>query len=457
MIRQTLVIAALLATAPATAREPLPSVLEPAFARSLAVGYAALMRCGALANRGSPIAPRHWSSVSDYELEGVYPELDLLMAGVVADAVRDPAGRVSYVLARSGTDGETRYAVFREGKGCALAPVGTSEAYLPRIFPAMTIVEHNTRIVSPPPSPGFKPRKLEPMRRAFASGYGVGTRTTAALVIHHGRIIDEGYASGFGIDTPQRTWSVAKSIAATLAGAAVQRGEANVDAPAGLGQSEADPLRAITIDNLLRMASGRTSDTAGNRTDALYFGGSTVEETALHWPLVAKPGTVFRYANNDTLAAVEAIEDTFAQHPPAEFFARLGMHHTVAETDWRGSYILSSQVWSTARDLAKLGELYLQDGVWDGTRILPEGWLEYVSRPSGPQPEGEFGYGAGFWLMNKSPGIPPDTIAAMGNRGQFIIIAPKMNVVIVRRGEDPAGTRFDIAAFTREVLESLEK
>lgn len=100
--------------------------------------------------------------------------------------------------------------------------------------------------------------------------------------------------------------------------------------------------------------------------------------------------------------------------------------------------MLSSQVWSTARDLARLGQLYLDDGVLaNGERILPEGWAEYVSSPSGPQPDGPFGYRAGFWLFNKSDGIPPDTFAAMGNRGQFVVIVPSMNVVIVRRGKIP--------------------
>jgi CubicO group peptidase (beta-lactamase class C family) len=205
------------------------------------------------------------------------------------------------------------------------------------------------------------------------------------------------------------------------------------------------------------MATGRYSDTPGNRTDPLYFGGATVDERAIDWPLLHAPGQVFRYANNDTLAAVQAIEDTFEEHPPAALFDRLGMHHTVAETDWQGNYILSSQVWSTARDLARLGQLHLDDGVLpDGTRILPEGWVDYVSAPTGPQPDSPFGYGAGFWLLNQSDGVPADTFAAMGNRGQFIVIVPSMNVVIVRRGEDPTGSRFDIAAFTRDVLETLE-
>jgi CubicO group peptidase (beta-lactamase class C family) len=157
------------------------------------------------------------------------------------------------------------------------------------------------------------------------------------------------------------------------------------------------------------------------------------------------------------LLAVLSINATFAQHPPSELFARLNMHSTIAETDWRGNYVLSSQVWTTARDLARFGLLYLNDGVWNGRRILPENWRTYVTTPSGPQPPGDFGYGASFWLLNRSEGVPPDTFAAFGNRGQYVVIVPSRNIVIVRRGEDPSGARFDIAAFTRDVLASLER
>ena len=182
-----------------------------------------------------------------------------------------------------------------------------------------------------------------------------------------------------------------------------------------------------------------------------------MEETATDWPLIHKPGTVFRYANNDTLMAVKAVSDRTDDFDPEAFFLALGMNSTVAETDWAGDYILSSQVWTTAEDLVKLGQLYLNDGVLpSGERILPEGWVEYVSTPSGPQPDGPFGYGAGWWLINKSDGIPPDTFAAFGNRGQYLVIVPSRDVVIVRRGEDPVGARFDIAAFTRDVLAALQ-
>lgn len=244
----------------------------------------------------------------------------------------------------------------------------------------------------------------------------------------------------------------------------MHHGDVTVGASAGLGSDESDPRRAITIDDVLRMASGRYSDTPGNRTDPLYWGGTSVTERAQNWPLIHDPGTIYRYANNDTLAAVQAIAPFLEKHPPSEFFEQTGMSFTVAETDWQGNYVLSSQVWSTATDLARLGQLYLNDGVLpDGTRILPENWREYVSTPSGPQPEGtDWGYGAGWWTFkrpegNAFEGIPDDAFAARGNRGQYLVVVPSKDLVIVRRGEDMVGTRFDIAAFTRDVIAAIDE
>jgi CubicO group peptidase (beta-lactamase class C family) len=225
-------------------------------------------------------------------------------------------------------------------------------------------------------------------------------------------------------------------------------------------QTPGDPRSKITLDQLMRMASGLHSATAGNRTDAVYFGGTAVTEETVAWPLEVPPGSRFRYSNNDILLAVRALDSkagdqTYGRFPDALLFGRIDMDHTIAEVDWKGNFILSSQVWSTARDLARFGFLYLNDGMWLGERILPEGWRDYVTRPSGPQPDGEFGYGATFWLMNKSQGVPADTFAAFGNRGQYVVIVPSRRIVIVRRGEDPAGARFDVARFTAEILAAL--
>ena len=140
------------------------------------------------------------------------------------------------------------------------------------------------------------------------------------------------------------------------------------------------------------MASGLNSDHAGNRTDALYFGGIGVAEQAGSWPLVAPPGTAFRYANNDTVLAIRGLQhvlgdgDKALRFPFEAVLWKIGMTRTVPETDWRGHFIMSSQVWTTARDLARLGLLYLNDGMWDGQRLLPADWRSYVARHGPAQP-----------------------------------------------------------------------
>ncbi|WP_374513855.1 serine hydrolase domain-containing protein [Brevundimonas sp.] len=449
---RTLILAAALAAAPLTAaaQTPLPPAVAeaPAPIRAMAAGYKALMVCGALKNAEAAGGERTLASVEANELVGIYPELEPLVREMTAE-VGSRSVSVAWDEAMP-----PRRAVWSPGRGCAIMPVGwtgaADEAGRPDVRADRPFETGDPR--------GNAALLNEAIEGAFVGRYGDGANTTAVAVVQGGRLVAEEYADGFGIDTPQRTWSVAKSLAGTIVGAAVQRGEADVNAPAAIPDwsREGDPRGAITLDNLLRMASGLTSDTAGNRTDALYFGGVGVAEQAPTWPLIAPPGTRYRYANNDTLLAVLSIADTFAEHPPAELFARLGMHDTWAETDWRGDYVLSSQVWSTARDLARFGQLYLDDGMIDGERVLPEDWLAYVSRPSGPQPEGAQGYGATFWLMNRSEGVPPDTISANGNRGQYVIIVPSRDIVIVRRGEDPAGKRFDHIAFTRDVLAALD-
>jgi CubicO group peptidase (beta-lactamase class C family) len=456
MIRTAFAATALLLAAPAIAQSQ-QERLDARYDRALAAGYMALMLCSAISHAEANGTTRTYASVSAWELSGIQAPFDGIVRGLPFIVLHNLTGQIDHVAVIWADDMPPREAAyFGPDRGCSALPIGGLEDWRESLEPMPSEVPKAAAQVQPLIMVKTRHRLEALAALAFSSAdYGTGSRTTAVVVLDRGTGV-ELYAPGFDENTPQRTWSVAKSIAATLVGAAVQRGEVDVTASAGLGLSDSDPRRAITIDHLLRMASGRYSDSPGNRTDPLYWGGASVEEVALDWPLIAAPGSSYRYANNDTLAAVAAIKSTFAAHPPADFFGKLGMTHTVAETDWKGSYILSSQVWTTARDLAKFGQLYLNDGkLPDGTRILPEGWVQYVTTPSGPQPEGDFGYGAGFWLLNKSEDVPSDTIAAIGNRGQYVVIVPSRNIVIVRRGEDPAGTEFDIAKFTREVLEEI--
>jgi len=459
----TVLLLAVLAAAPALAQSQ-QEALDARYDRALAAGYKALMLCSAIAIAERNGAARTPESVEQWELTGIQTPHNAIISELPYEIMRRPTGQIAHVAVKWTEDMPARLAVnYGEDTGCSVLPIGAgaevSASEAPMRPSSAAAAKSGTM---PAADKALAQQVAAPFARAFEGGFGAGARTTAVLVSKGGAQAER-YAPGFDANTPQRTWSVAKSIAATLVGGAVLSGETSVEEPVGInywrGGGASDPRNVITIDHALRMSTGRYSDTPGNRTDALYYGGSSVDETAINWPVLHPPGTVFRYANNDTLLAVKAIEQWLTFYPPREFFAKLGMHHTVAETDSRGEYILSSQVWTTARDLARFGQLYLNDGkLPSGERILPEGWAKYVATPSGPQPpSGTFGYGAGFWLLNKEEGVPADTFAANGNRGQYVVIVPSRQIVIVRRGEDPAGAGFDIAAFTRDVLAALER
>jgi CubicO group peptidase (beta-lactamase class C family) len=458
MKRIKFVLALLIGAVPVAAQPP-PS--EPTtYDRAVAAGYKALTLCSGIFSAG-----RTQAQIEALELTGIYREYDAIVPTLPATVERSK----SRVTVRFDETLPPRIAHSWADAGCLLYPIGASPELRfggPAVIPGFSFHgeprwPYGDREATVPPR-GDRKALNRIVDAAFNAGFGQGSRTTAVLVVQREKIVSERYVDGFGVHTSQRTWSVAKSLAGTIIGAAVQKGliDPNAPAPVPEWQSPGDPRSKITLDQLMRMASGLHSATAGNRTDAVYFGGTAVTEETVAWPLEVAPGSRFRYANNDILLAVHALgskldDEKYDRFPDVLLLNAIDMDHTIAEVDWKGNYILSSQAWSTARDLARFGMLYLNDGVWLGQRILPAGWRDYVTRPSGPQPEGEFGYGATFWLMNRSPGVPGDTFAAFGNRGQYVVIVPSRKVVIVRRGEDPAGARFDVAKFTAEILAAL--
>ncbi|MFC4292424.1 serine hydrolase domain-containing protein [Sphingorhabdus arenilitoris] len=441
---------------------------QQALNRAYAAGYKAQFLCSGLWNGGKTV-----EQIERDELTGIYPEIADIVPTLKAEI--DQERKMVTVAFSENTP--PRIAKFQShDDGCVSLPIGwqlkTEEGFnnLPTPNVQSAYPPGHLDNAYWPMGDKTNPFTAEPTFQKIAkvadSGFdnpefGNG-KTSAILITKGGNIYYEKYALGHDMHTSQRTWSVAKSIAATYVG---YMKHASGDA-LNLYSSHIlrDPRNSVSIDHMLRMSSGFVSDSPGNRTDAIYMGGGAVEEYATIWPVVHKPGTVFRYANNDTLLAVLKSENISRQKKPflslSELFRKIGMTRTVAERDWRYRYILSSQVWTTPRDLARLGQLYLNDGRWPygerPERLLPENWRDYVSKPSGPQPDGKFGYGAQFWLMNKSDGIPADTFAAFGNRGQYLVIIPSLNMVIVRRGYDSEGSHFDIEAFTRDIVAAVQ-
>lgn len=435
---------------------------------ALAAGYKAAFLCSGIFDAGETQA-----RIAADDLEGIYPQYQAAVRTLAARV--DPAARTVSVAFDATLP--PRIAAWRPSLGCAQLPIGAGPAAI-AVPPRLDVRPPSNTDALPWPAgdrnalapPGANAAGLdETLAKAFDHAtYGTGTETTAVVVVARARIVAERYRAPFDAHRPQRTWSAAKSLTATLIGRAVQLGLVKVDAPADIPEwgRPGDPRAAITLAELMHMASGLWTDGPGNRTDEVYLGGAAVTQAATAMPLEAAPGSRFRYANNDALLAARALRARLGDgqralaFPFTQLLWRIGMTRTTPETDWQGNFVLSSQVWTTARDLARLGLLYLNDGVWNGERLLPPGWPRFIATPAPAQPDGAAsggpGYGAFFWLYGPRQGLPEGTYAMEGNRGQYVFIVPARGVVIVRRGFDAAGRPpFDAARFARDVLSRL--
>lgn len=433
---------------------------------AMAAGYKALFTCSGYFTAGQTLA-----EIEANELDGIYVDYRPLMkkvSGVQIDE-ENKSIRVAFDPYLP-----PRTAVWRPGIGCSTLPVGAAPnmtGWLPSFtgMPSMSAPDNTTALgdsVTLTENTFALDLLGVPVSFAFdGMTYGEGTRTSAVVVLHKGQVVAEQYARGIDRTTPQRTWSVAKSLTATILGAAVYNGILGLDNEAVIADFNkgGDPRRSITLRNLLNMTSGLESNTPGSRTDRLYWGGASVLDHIAARSMEALPGTRFNYSNIDTLIAMRALREAlgndaaYRAFPYTEVLHKIGARHTVLETDWHGDYVSSSQVWMTARDMARLGQLYLQDGKWGGEQILPPDWLDFVTVPTEAQPERGFGYSGSFWQIGNTDGAPADAIAGLGNRGQAVVIVPSRELVIVRRGYDVAGEpRFEVAKFAANVVGAFD-
>ena len=470
-MKQALIAFALLA-APATAAED-PHRL------ALAAGYKAAFLCSGRWNAGQDVA-----SITRDDLAVPYPEYQAAVTALPATI--DEASRT--VSVKYASNMPPRITVWRPLLGCAQLPPGAgpeAASALPKLVPGLTAPDLTATdaMAWPLGDAGavqpLKKRKAraaldEVVATAFASD-----RTTAVIVLKDGKIIAERYRADWTMHTPQRTWSVAKSLTATLVGRAVQKGLVDVNQPAPVPQWQGagDPRAAISWNQLLRMNSGLWTAGPGNRTDEVYVGGALVAQTAATMPLEHAPGSHFNYSNNDIMLAGMALSRTLAKDggrhaalafPFTELLWPLGMTRTTPETDWQGDFVLSSQVWMTARDLARLALLYQNGGKTGlgagGQQLLPADWPAYVEAPAMTQPQGRpEGYGAGFWRWgglgahDAVPALPAGTYAMNGNRGQYAVIVPGRNIIVIRRGFDLPAAPFPMPRFAAGVVATLDK
>ena len=298
-----------------------------------------------------------------------------------------------------GATGPSVSAVFREGIGCIVMSPGQGLGDIS----ALPLLKRPPNAVNPDTIPWPSgdlvpdeplPEEINPKALKAASDWTFNRPipeeiTTGLIIMYQGKLIHERYAAGFDRHTRTRTWSTAKSIAATLIGILVDDGRLKLDEPLGiewlpaLKKREVDPRNGITLRHLLNMSSGLYPVDSINReyttgSSRAYWSGASSVQGARDRGLVREPGAYWDYENFDTLLAVYAMklalgdDEVYQEFPQRALLDRIGMRSTLIGTDRFHDFVLSSQVYTNARDLARFGLLYAQGGTWQGERIISE-------------------------------------------------------------------------------------
>jgi CubicO group peptidase (beta-lactamase class C family) len=350
-------------------------------------------------------------------------------------------------------------AVYREGLGCYLAH---GEASVDASLPAGEIQRASLpEIAGPSLVEAANPKLALALDRAFAEpDEPPFRRTKAVVIVKEGRVVAERYAPGYGVDTPILGYSATKSVISALTGILVRQGKLAVDQPAPVAawRNPDDPRHAITVDQLLRHTSGLAMGSSLNASLAstlapvnkMKYVESDQAGFAESAALESAPGSAWNYHDGNYAILSRLIRDAVGGHAAdvlrfvrAELFGPLGMRNVTLEFDATGTPEGASQMLASARDWARFGLLYLNDGVTGGKRILTEGWVDYSASPT---PNGWVGYGAGFWTNRGASlgatyriehGWPRDAFLAKGTLGQYVIVIPSERLVIVRFGISP--------------------
>ena len=193
-----------------------------------------------------------------------------------------------------------------------------------------------------------------------------------------------------------------------------------------------------------------------------YWAGASSSVGARSRALIREPGTNWDYENYDTLLAIYAMkqvlsEKEYREFPRTALLDKIGMQNTLVSTDRFGDFVLSSQVYTNARDLGRFGLLYLQNGVWNDERLVSREWIDFVRTPAPATSERGNFYGGQFWLVpDDRDDVPGDAYSTSGNRGQYTVMVPSHDLVIVRRGLDYGRQGFDRWSLVREVLKAFD-
>ena len=371
--------------------------------------------------------------------------------------VVDRAKRAVHIILPNGLRRTARYL---GDQGCVTLPVGKSTV-------SFTPINVRSRLPDPAKQPwpmgdvipdAALPAEIDAskVKQAVDAAFEPAAGMTAAfLVTWKGRIIGERYGAGITANTPLESWSMGKSLTATLMGILIKQGVYGLWQPAPIPEWRrvGDPRAKIRIGDILHMSSGLRIrapqdpdyDPSGPYPDHLYLytGGINSFHYAATRPLEWPPGTVGRYRNTDPVLinylvrlGVEKRGEEYLSFPQRALFDKIGIRTMVMETDPHGNFLTQGYEFASGRDWARLGNLYLQDGLWNGKRILPEGYVKFVSTLA-PAWEADKRpiYGAFFWINGDGAfPVPREAYYMAGAGGQTTLIVPSHDLVVVRLG-----------------------
>ena len=308
--------------------------------------------------------------------------------------------------------------------------------------------------------------------RAFEEpGAKPSRKTRAILVVYNGVLVAEKYGQGFDEKSLQMGWSMTKSLTNAMVGNLVLKGKLKTSNRASIYEWRNDERKDIRLDDLMRMSSGLAwKEDYGGPSSAtnMLFKSAHMSVFAAQSKLRYKPGEYFYYSSGSTNIISRIVRQIYFDNdyyrlPYEDIFFKIGMHSLVIEPDAGGTFVGSSYAYATARDWARFGLLYLNDGLWNGERIWPEGWVDYTTTPTKGAKRGE--YGAQFWLNAGAPtdttnrmypDVPADLFWADGFEGQNVFILPSRKLVVVKLGQT-TGNALDDNAFLRDLIALLPR
>lgn len=328
-------------------------------------------------------------------------------------------------------------AVYREGYGVTLLRGATSKEELRRhSYPIMP----EQKVDEPmPQGDSALAARLQPIARAFVDERTYNGHPFAFVVLKDGGIVAERYDKGIDRHTRLLGWSMAKSFVNALIGLMVKDSLLDIHAPMDIAEWQGDGRKAITLNDLMQMQSGLAwNEDYGARSDVniMLHSEEDMGRYALQKPLEHEPGTHWYYSSGSTNIIVRYLrskfptEQAFLSYMHDRLFGALGIHDAVFEQDMSGTPVGSSYLYATARDFARFGQLFLDNGRIGDEQLLPDGWTDYTRRPAS---DSDDRYGALFWLnrSGKYPSVPKDMYWCDGHDGQMILIIPSERLVVV--------------------------